>query len=322
MIAVVPVRGGCLPAGGTETVAEAGGRAILVGETAVDAVEELGPIAREVTVWDTPGFAPGCWSTVLADLLRTEPLVILPASPDGRDLGPRLAAMLDRQFFSGAVELRGDIVRTIGFDGAVMIEHHMTGSAVLTLQPGVRGIDPALDHHEGAPEVTDLGCATGSTDTSAPDCTTIADCTTIEVLPPDASTMDLAEAPRILAGGNGFTDPERFEQLAVVAEALDASVGTTRVITDKGWLPHERQIGTTGVVVSPDLYVAFGISGAVQHTSGLGRPEHVISVNVDPHCPMMSLADLSVVADANATIEALAARLGHRDDPGPAVAGE
>jgi electron transfer flavoprotein alpha subunit len=117
--------------------------------------------------------------------------------------------------------------------------------------------------------------------------------------------MDLAEASRIVAGGAGLESAERFEQLAAVAAALGASVGATRVVTDRGWLAHERQIGTTGVVVDPRLYVAFGISGAVQHTSGLGDPEHVISVNTDPHCPMMQLADLAIVSDANAVLDEL-----------------
>jgi electron transfer flavoprotein alpha subunit len=81
------------------------------------------------------------------------------------------------------------------------------------------------------------------------------------------------------------------------------------VITDRGWVAHQRQIGTTGVVVDPDLYLAFGISGAVQHTAGLGTPAHIISINTDPHCPMMQMADVAIVADANAVLDALEARL-------------
>ena len=125
------------------------------------------------------------------------------------------------------------------------------------------------------------------------------------MLEPDAATIDLAEAPRIVGGGAGLDGAARFEQLARLGEVLGASVGATRVITDRGWIGHERQIGTTGVVVDPDLYVAFGISGAVQHTSGLGQPQHIISVNTDPHCPMMQLADLAVVADANLVLDEL-----------------
>ena len=83
--------------------------------------------------------------------------------------------------------------------------------------------------------------------------------------------MDLAEAGRIVGGGAGLDDANRFEQLADVAVALGASMGATRVITDRGWVGHARQIGTTGVVVDPDLYLAFGISGAVQHTAGSGH---------------------------------------------------
>ena len=94
-----------------------------------------------------------------------------------------------------------------------------------------------------------------------------------------------------------------------VASGIGASMGATRVITDRGWVPHARQIGTTGVVVDPTVYLAFGISGAVQHTAGLGAPDHVVSVNTDPHCPMMQLADLAIVADANAVLDELEARL-------------
>ena len=76
-------------------------------------------------------------------------------------------------------------------------------------------------------------------------------------------------------------------------------------MTDRGWLGHERQIGTTGVVIAPALYLAFAVSGAVQHTAGIGAPAHVVSVNTDPYCPMMALADLAVVSDANAVVEEL-----------------
>jgi electron transfer flavoprotein alpha subunit len=137
----------------------------------------------------------------------------------------------------------------------------------------------------------------------------IADAHVERVLAPDAATIDLAEAGRIVGGGAGLSSSARFEQLAELGDRLGASVGATRVITDRGWVGHERQIGTTGVVVAPELYLAFGISGAVQHTSGLGHPDHVISVNVDAHCPMMQLADLGVVADANEVLTELLALL-------------
>lgn len=102
--------------------------------------------------------------------------------------------------------------------------------------------------------------------------------------------------------------------LGKVAAALGASVGATRVVTDAGWAPYERQIGTTGVVVDPDLYVAFGVSGATQHTGGLGAPRHVVSVNTDASSPMTAMADLGLVTDAQALLRELARRLSGSDD--------
>lgn len=294
VVAVVPVRSGELPAGGAEAVAEAGGRVVLIGEGAADAAEGLEGVATEIRCWETDGFAPGTWAAVVAPLLVEEPLVVLPASPDGRDLAPRIAAVLEWPLLAGAVEIRDATVLNVGFGGSVMAEHPLHDHAVVTLQPGVRGVTPS-----GAPlpavQTLDLD----------PGPRALPEARVVEVLPPDVATMDLSEAPRILAGGNGLDSSERCAQLTRVAGLLDAAVGTTRVVTDKGWLPHSRQIGTTGVVVDPDLYVAFGISGAVQHVSGLGDPAHIVSVNIEPNCPMMALADLAIVADANATLEEL-----------------
>jgi electron transfer flavoprotein alpha subunit len=176
------------------------------------------------------------------------------------------------------------------------------GPFVATLQPGVRGGATAQGD---PPAVAPLAV-------SLP--TDLLDATVVEVLPPDVATMDLAEATAIVAGGAGLDSPERFVTLERIGVAVGASVGATRVVTDRGWLGHDRQIGTTGVVVDPRIYVAFGISGAVQHTSGLGQPDHIVSVNTDPYCPMMQLADVPIVADANAVLDELAAVLGIQAD--------
>jgi electron transfer flavoprotein alpha subunit len=302
ILAVVPVRDGILPAGGAEAVAEAGGRAVVVGAGAAEAARALAGVAREVRAWDTPGFAPGAWATALAPLLIDEFVVLLPASPDGRDLAPRIGAILERPVLAGAVEVRSGHASTACFGGSVMADHPLRDPVVVTLQPGMRGVEHTspTDGPGGDVdiELVDLTCHDSH------------EAEVLDVLPPDVSTMDLAEAPRILGGGAGLDSAARFDQLTEVAGALDAAMGATRVITDRNWVPHTRQIGTTGVVVDPDLYLAFGISGAVQHTAGLGDPTHIISVNTEPHCPMMTMADLAVVADANATLDELADRLG------------
>jgi electron transfer flavoprotein alpha subunit len=172
------------------------------------------------------------------------------------------------------------------------------GPYVATLQPGVRGIEP--DPSRAAePEPIELTVAAGGNDPAL-----------LEVLPPDPATMDLSEATRIVGGGAGLRSAETTALLRRFSDALGCSTGGTRVITDWGWLPFERQIGTTGVIVHPELYLAFGVSGAVQHVSGLGDPAHIISVNLDASCPMMTLADLAIVTDAPALVTELAARLG------------
>jgi electron transfer flavoprotein alpha subunit len=138
------------------------------------------------------------------------------------------------------------------------------------------------------------------------------------LIEPDPATMDLADARRVLAGGAGLVPRQAsdaqaralFDLLAEVAATLGASMGATRVATDAGWTGHERQIGTTGVSIDPDLYVALGVSGASQHTGGLGSPDHIVSVNLDASCPMTALADLGLVTDATAFLVRLAERLG------------
>jgi electron transfer flavoprotein alpha subunit len=129
--------------------------------------------------------------------------------------------------------------------------------------------------------------------------------------------MDLAEAGLVFGGGAGLASGldagaarAVFDLLTRVAAAAGAAAGATRVATDAGWAGPDRQIGTTGVTITPRRYVAFGISGAVQHTGGLGEPEQVASVNTDPHCPMTAMSSLGVIADARGTLVALARELG------------
>lgn len=296
-VAVVPVRDGTLPTGSFDAVRSADGNVIVVGRSAATAAADLAGLAGRASVWETEGFAPGAWAASLAPSLEGFDMVVLPASPDGRDLAPRIAALLSRPLLAGAVSVRDDLVSTACLGGAMLADHLVDGPVVVTVQPTTAG--PGV--HGAAPGIDEL-------DVDAPT-VPVSDATVVEVLGPDVATMDLAEARRILGGGAGIDSAERFETLTEVATALGASMGATRVITDRAWVPHSRQIGTTGVVVAPELYLAFGISGAVQHTAGLGDPEHVISVNTDPHCPMMAMADLAVVADANATLDELLARL-------------
>ena len=299
MLALIPVRDATLPAGAAEAAAECAGNVLLVGSGTRVAASAL-PAARVIATnghstvrcLELGEFQPARWAATLAPLLASEPIVVLPAAPDGRDLAPRLAATLDRTLLAGAVQVSPE--RVVLARGGGLAMHTLTPPAayIATLQIGVRGVDPADSTDSAAIIELDAPGTGSATDVQL-------DARVVEVIGPDPATIDLAEAGRIVGGGAGLTSAEQFDRLAALGSAIGASVGATRVITDRGWVPHERQIGTTGVVVDPQLYLAFGVSGAVQHTSGLGHPDHIISVNTDAHCPMMQLADLAVVADAN-----------------------
>jgi electron transfer flavoprotein alpha subunit len=301
VLAVVVVRDGQLPAGADETVAEAGGAALVVGSGTSEAAGRLDSASR-AWVLERSCVAPAALASALAHVLSGINMVLLPASPDGRDLAPRLAVILGRALLAGAVRCAPDEVELTRLDDRLSLRVAVDGPVVVTLRPGSRGRPEPL-----APaEVTALPSAEPG---AGPDAESV------EVLQPEPSTADLAEARRIFGGGAGLVlagadGAAVMRLLADVAAALEASAGATRVVTDAGWMSYDRQIGTTGVTVSPELYVAFGISGAAQHVTGLGAPEHVVSVNTDPSCPMTLMADLGIVADAPAVLAELADRLG------------
>lgn len=297
MIAVIPVRDGVPPVGSDEAVSEAAGSTIVIGTEAAGAAAVLAPFATDVRVVES-NLDPAHLARIVSGIVGRETSLLLPACPDGRDLAPHLAHRLGRPLYAGAVLVSSGRVSVSVRGGLGLIDHAPTGPFVATLQIGVRGSEPSgvLARIETISVDDDVRDAKDSV-------------RSIAVTPPDVSTMDLAEAPRIVGGGAGLSDGSRFTLLAEVAAALGASMGVTRVITDRGWAGHERQIGTTGVVVDPRLYLSFGVSGAVQHTSGLGQPDHIVSVNTDAHCPMMQMSDLAIVSDANAVLDELASLL-------------
>lgn len=321
-VAVVVARDGRLPMGADGAVAGAGGNALVIGSKAETGAGEMAE-ARQVWWSETrPGFRPGALAAWLAPVVETVPLVVMPASADGRDLAPRLAARLGRPLVARAVcaEYRSDhgqgnqgSVRALvaRLDDRVLVPVTVEGPAVVTLMAGGRRAHSAPTTATVAPlphpaPSHDLGDGNDPLD---PDL--------LALLEPDLHTMDLSDATRVVAGGAGLVAglddhhaAQVFDLLVEVAAALGGSAGATRVATDAGWTGYERQIGTTGVAIDPDLYVALGVSGASQHVGGLGTPRHVISVNTDASAPMTAMADLGVVTDARGLLVELAHRLG------------
>jgi electron transfer flavoprotein alpha subunit len=327
-VAVIVVHEGRLPAGAAEAAAEAGGQAVVVGSGAAEAASSLGG-ATEVWTLDLEA-GPRVMAERLTGPLEEVPLIVLPASPEGRDLAPRLAASMGRPLLAEAVrvgvEVGGEVqaadraerieacvvrAELLRAGGQVVVPVECPGRAVATLGVGVRAVPSTPD----AVIVTPLRPA--GTEQPATNDERPRDPEVLALIEPDPATMDLADATRVLGGGAGLVPRDATDQqaralftlLAAVAARLGASMGATRVATDAGWTAPERQIGTTGVAIDPDLYVAFGVSGAAQHTSGLGAPTHVVSVNVDPSCPMTAMADLGLVTDATTLLLQLAEQL-------------
>jgi electron transfer flavoprotein alpha subunit len=119
----------------------------------------------------------------------------------------------------------------------------------------------------------------------------------LEVIEAAQGKIDLSQADIIVAGGRGLANKEKFQIILDLAEALGAGVGASRPVTDGGWLPKEHQIGSSGQTVTPKLYIACGISGAIQHLVGMSNSGCIVAINKDPNAPIFSIADYGIVGD-------------------------
>jgi electron transfer flavoprotein alpha subunit len=216
--------------------------------------------------------------------------VFFAASAEGRDLAPRVAAALDRSLASDvtSVEVEGEgfTARHAVYVGKANATLRLVGSpAIFSLRPGA--ITPA--------EAS--GAGRGETAAPAMDPAS-ARVVVTELLERGNAALDLGEAPVIVSGGRGLRAAENFKLVEDLAAAFgNAAVGATRAVTDDGWRPSTDQIGQTGRVVSPTLYVAVGISGAVQHLAGMRTAKTIVAINKDKDAPIFKIADYGIVGD-------------------------
>jgi electron transfer flavoprotein alpha subunit len=217
-------------------------------------------------------------------------VAVFSASAQGKDLSPRVAAKLGVSMISDAtsLELNGD---------SVVAQHPVnTGKVIATVtlmgSPAVVSIRPGAIAPAEANRAARVESAKPAIDPAS------ARVVPKELIQGNTTQLDLGEAPVVVSGGRGLKVPENFKLLEDLAAAFgNAAVGATRAVTDEGWRPHSDQIGQTGRLVSPDLYIAAGISGAIQHLAGMRTSRTIVAINKDREAPIFKLADYGIVGD-------------------------
>jgi electron transfer flavoprotein alpha subunit len=227
-------------------------------------------------------------------------IALFPASALGSDLAPRVAAKLGVGLVTDVTEIsmQGDsvIVKHPAYIGKVNATVKLTANpALVAIRANM--FTPVEKPHSGTVEQLAPSADPGASRVVVK-----------EVKMGGAAKLDLGEAPVIVSGGRGLKGPENFHLLEELAAAFgNAAVGATRVVTDEGWRPHSDQIGQTGRLVSPQLYVAVGISGAIQHLAGMRTSKTIVAINKDKEAPIFKIADYGVVGDLFEIVPALTA---------------
>jgi electron transfer flavoprotein alpha subunit len=224
--------------------------------------------------------------------------IVLGFSAQGRDIGPRLAAKLDAPIASDLTEIQvsGDslVVKHPGYANKVIATLEVKGPlAILSVRPSAITAAPNAKSAK-------LEAMAPASDPAA------SKVVVKEIVEGGKGKLDLGEAPVIISGGRGLKSAENFKLIEDLAAAFgNAAVGATRAVTDDGWRPHSDQIGQTGRQVSPQLYVAVGISGAIQHLAGMRTSKTIVAINKDKEAPIFKVADYGIVGDVMEVVPAL-----------------
>ncbi|MBI1806413.1 MAG: electron transfer flavoprotein subunit alpha/FixB family protein [Ignavibacteria bacterium] len=236
-------------------------------------------------------YSTTAYAKIVAQVAQQEQamLLFLPASQMGKDLAPRIAAKLSAGVAADSVALRvenGDLIATRPvYAGKAMIDVRITSPIKLfTLRPNVftavAGNGAAIAVEKVSIQLDDVDFAAKVTGVKLTE-----------------GRPDVTEASIIVSGGRGLKGPENFHLVEKLADVLGAAVGASRAVVDAGWRPHDEQVGQTGKTVSPTLYIACGISGAVQHLAGMSTSKYIVAINKDKDAPIFQVADYGVVAD-------------------------
>ena len=280
-------------------------KVLLAGDNVsglADELKKFGPDEIAVVNSDKlANYTTEAYAGVLSDYIKQEnpSLVLLGHSAIGKDLAPRVAARLGAGLVADCIKVNYDggdfsFVHPIYAGKALATYKANSDVKMATLRPNVFAIEEA----EGAASVVDF----------APE---IADARTTvkEVIQQAGDRPELTEADIICSGGRGLGNPEGFSLIEDLADTLGAAVGSSRAAVDAGWRDHQAQVGQTGKVVSPNLYIACGISGAIQHLAGMGSSKCIVGINKDPEANILSVADFGIEGDLYKIVPALIEKL-------------
>ena len=245
--------------------------------------------ATKLYVADLGPYLPESYAAAMKQVIDdAKPSVVLfGGSSNGRDLAPRLAAKLNAGVAS-------DVDRLEWVDGKLRARRPVySGKAFATVEvssnPAIAttrpNAFPAEDAGGAAAEIVEVNAAAESK------------AKLLETQTPEAGELSIAEADIIVSGGRGLKEAANFSLIRDLAHALGGAVGASRATVDAGWIDHQHQVGQTGRVVSPNLYIAAGVSGAIQHLAGMSSSKHIVAINKDPEAPIFRVADLGVVGD-------------------------
>lgn len=278
---------------------KAGGKlkAIALGTGAQGAVSQLGTYgADEAFIGEDVAFDkynPELFTAVVSDILQKNNAgtVLASSSSLGRDLFPRVAARLGAAAISDCTELNIEggnvVVRRPMYSGkcSAAVEFKNTNVKIVLMRPNQLPVTQAAANK--SPQIHTLNAPQANLKTLIKD-----------IVKGASEKVDLTEANIIVSGGRGMKEAANFKVLEELAEVLGATVGASRAVVDAGWVPHSMQVGQTGKTVAPTLYIAAGISGAIQHLAGMSGAKVIVAINKDANAPIFQKATYGIVGDA------------------------
>ena len=285
--------------------------AVLLGNNVGDLADTLGEHgADEVLVAEHPEldkYTTDGYTKVICDLVneRKPGILFIGATFIGRDLGPRVAARLETGLTADCTSLdvdveSGDLLATRpAFGGNLMAtivcpDHR---PQMATVRPGVFEKLP-LGENDATVENVEIKFNSNDIRTKI-----------VEIIKEHKDIVDISEANVLVAGGRGIGSEENFKMLKELAEVMNGSIAASRAAVEKGWVDKDYQVGQTGKTVRPNIYVACGISGAIQHAAGMQDSDMIIAINKDANAPIMKIADYAIVGDVNKVVPEFIAQL-------------